>query len=934
MMTETEKRQLFGEPRRARVRLADIRRENGAQMREALSPEAVRDYADAYRERQEMPPISVFLDGGTLHLDGDTLRPQGGILRLADGFQRWAGGERAGLEELEADVYLGDLRLCKLFAAQANGDHGVRRSDETVRRSINTLLADAEWRTWSDRAIGRHVGCSHTTVARYRGVLEAAEAAAAGKGQQQGLFDEPTDTPPPPKVRKGADGRAINVSKIGKGAEEERIKKAIAEAERLGTIEAADSRPSSRRDLVRAIKQTIGVDVPDHAQADLHKTYLAARDREIEKRQRAAELAAAAKPEAEPEEPAQTYQPILGGAEGKALQDRPLATPAIGDLIRQEAQRLEATYQPRIAELEAEVNESKRLMQQANETLLKLEDCYYRAEGERDAARELADKYAACAKAAEPRIAELERDLRNAEVRLRKEQDVNTALLTAITRTAALWRGEHDGPRAQLLSLLEEQGQQDAAAQWDRALQRAAELGRQESAARVEVLEVELREAARALGVEYAYGGAVSGRVQRLARALRRIADQDELPAVGSVPVLTEVGEDLQRQLGAAKEDARLLRQQVQELEQDAAARRQRSRQVLCEEPDCGRYTEAPQGGGLALCEAHRPDAAPRLWTEVYILGGCTRANRLSEMDPKTWQELGTALVRSHALPQEIVGVDPESFAAGSLEQVTDADEIDLGELRPRERAALLQGVSEALAQLPPAPAPPAKGRKARAPKAEPAPAPQHPEPAAAPTWLPASIGGAKAVHAVEAAAEKSGEVEGFQAALCGQRPDGKGWTRRYNNPTCKGCQRATQAAPAEPRGNLTQEQRRALLYSLLRPSFSSGKEPEPTGQLAHELARHPDSAWAPLCQGGATDDEIAEQIRRLWSTAIEAHWFAQWEVPRDIVHFTAMVGIDGQLECPLFLVQQVRLERPALVKKTRQMLQIPERQAQEVSRG
>ncbi len=61
-------------------------------------------------------------------------------------------------------------------------------------------------------------------------------------------------------------------------------------------------------------------------------------------------------------------------------------------------------------------------------------------------------------------------------------------------------------------------------------------------------------------------------------------------------------------------------------------------------------------------------------------------------------------------------------------------------------------------------------------------------------SWQPASIGGAKAVHALPYGAIAS-EDEGHPAALCRQRPDykSKGWTPRPGTRlTCKGCIAAT----------------------------------------------------------------------------------------------------------------------------------------------
>ena len=50
----------------------------------------------------------------------------------------------------------------------ANGQHGLPRSREAKRCAIRAALCHPRWKKESDRAIARHIGCDHKTVAAMR----------------------------------------------------------------------------------------------------------------------------------------------------------------------------------------------------------------------------------------------------------------------------------------------------------------------------------------------------------------------------------------------------------------------------------------------------------------------------------------------------------------------------------------------------------------------------------------------------------------------------------------------------------------------------------------------------------------------------------------------------------------------------------------------
>jgi hypothetical protein len=143
-----------GVPGANRMPISHIRIDGGTQLRAACSEATVAEYAEALKAGVAFPPIVVFYD----NID----------FWLADGFHRHAAHLAAGLTEIAVDVRHGDRRAAILFAAGANADHGLRRTQEDKRNAVLILLRDPEWRHWSDRAIADRVNVSHPTVARIR----------------------------------------------------------------------------------------------------------------------------------------------------------------------------------------------------------------------------------------------------------------------------------------------------------------------------------------------------------------------------------------------------------------------------------------------------------------------------------------------------------------------------------------------------------------------------------------------------------------------------------------------------------------------------------------------------------------------------------------------------------------------------------------------
>lgn len=164
------------------LKLSIIRLDGGTQPRAELTQEVIKEYAEAMKAGVMFPPVAVFYDGTSYW--------------LADGFHRVEATLKIGASTITANLRPGTLREAVLYSVGVNAAHGLRRSNEDKRRAVATLLHDPEWSLWSDREIARHAGVSDRFVNNLSKELTA-------NGSQS-------------NCRRGADGRIINTTNIGK----------------------------------------------------------------------------------------------------------------------------------------------------------------------------------------------------------------------------------------------------------------------------------------------------------------------------------------------------------------------------------------------------------------------------------------------------------------------------------------------------------------------------------------------------------------------------------------------------------------------------------------------------------------------------------------------------------------------------------------------
>lgn len=219
------------------LNFAQIRADGATQMRAGLNAETVNEYADIFYTTMTdwwpFPPLTVFDDGETYW--------------LADGFHRFEAFQRhhhiknnhEAVRPVPVLVHKGTRRDAILYAAGANADHGLRRTNADKRKAVEVVLKDEEWRQWSDTEIARRCKVDPKTVASVRQKLDSTME----------IHSE--------MRRKTADGRTMNVENIGRKAEPETRLPVWELERRIDTFANQEANPHDGRssdDVVDALK--------------------------------------------------------------------------------------------------------------------------------------------------------------------------------------------------------------------------------------------------------------------------------------------------------------------------------------------------------------------------------------------------------------------------------------------------------------------------------------------------------------------------------------------------------------------------------------------------------------------------------------------------------------------------------------------------------
>ena len=155
------------------------------QTRATINMEVVDEYAERMAEGDKFPPPDVFCQAGTCFLGA--------------GFHRVLAALKVGWVEIEVNIHEGTVWDAILFGVGDNGTHGLRRSNEDKRRSVEMAIQAMKVKkeNWSDREIARRCVVSEHTVAEVR----------AGAQTRTSANSEESNN------RKGSDGKSYPASK-------------------------------------------------------------------------------------------------------------------------------------------------------------------------------------------------------------------------------------------------------------------------------------------------------------------------------------------------------------------------------------------------------------------------------------------------------------------------------------------------------------------------------------------------------------------------------------------------------------------------------------------------------------------------------------------------------------------------------------------------
>jgi hypothetical protein len=220
------------------LNLEKIRIDCGTQARATINQDTVADYAESMKAGAIFPPVTVFFDGVDYY--------------LADGFHRYFASQKVKSPNLMTLVINGTIRDAILYSLGANDDHGLRRTAADKRKAIMIMLADAEWRSWNNKAIATACHCSVDLVQKVR------EESGIEKGETKYIKDgevRTMKTPTGPK--KGGDKPTI-----GKPIVEEDFEKEAREVESEELKAAVDMLRKENEDLADKLA-IAGMDADD-----------------------------------------------------------------------------------------------------------------------------------------------------------------------------------------------------------------------------------------------------------------------------------------------------------------------------------------------------------------------------------------------------------------------------------------------------------------------------------------------------------------------------------------------------------------------------------------------------------------------------------------------------------------------------------------------
>jgi len=216
------------------LKFSQIRIDGGTQMRVSINQDKVSDYAECMREGDKFPPIKAKFDGTNYWMWA--------------GFHRYFSAQAAGMTTIEVDYTPGTMEDAQDLAYGDNYDHGLPRTKEDKRKSVEDALSKERHKDKSDREIARLCKVSHTLVGAVRNPevrkqqvknnLKSLEKRMA-KDKGSGVNSTPAADPKPSLTQDyGPDEAELKANELAQQADLEALNKLLESSDALATAHA------------------------------------------------------------------------------------------------------------------------------------------------------------------------------------------------------------------------------------------------------------------------------------------------------------------------------------------------------------------------------------------------------------------------------------------------------------------------------------------------------------------------------------------------------------------------------------------------------------------------------------------------------------------------------------------------------------------------
>lgn len=142
------------------LKITDIRIDGGTQPRKEINYDAVKNYAEAMREGDKFPPVTVFFDGAEYW--------------LADGFHRYHAVKSNATSTIDVEVHQGSVDDAQeySFGANNNKHRGLNMNTEDNKDIIRKMFYLPRYKDWTQSRIAKHVGVTEMFVSRVKSSME------------------------------------------------------------------------------------------------------------------------------------------------------------------------------------------------------------------------------------------------------------------------------------------------------------------------------------------------------------------------------------------------------------------------------------------------------------------------------------------------------------------------------------------------------------------------------------------------------------------------------------------------------------------------------------------------------------------------------------------------------------------------------------------